>query len=73
MKKDVNDNSNNGSSYMVDIENRYKELETFYVQKIVKLIKFIELNNNLGSINIDKILNKYQTDVTLYSKIKFPI
>ena len=68
MKKDVNENSNNGSSYMLDIENRYKEMETFYFQKIVKLIKFIELNNNLDSINIDKILNKYQMDVTLYSK-----
>ena len=51
MKKDVKLNSNYNletiSDYTLEIENKYKEVEDYYYEEIVKLILFIKNNINL--------------------------
>ena len=74
MKKDVNLNSNYNSEtisdYTLEIDKKYKEVEDYYYHKIVKLIKFIELNNIFISQtkNLEEWLDKYRNDIIVYSK-----
>ena len=71
MKKDVNLNSNYNletiSDYTLEIENKYKEVEDYYYEKIVKLILFIK-NNMFVSQNLEKWLENYHNDISAYSK-----